>query len=204
VAVIRFGMTRERLKEFVPGGEKANGGARRLSSVLERALTDGAFRRSLARPAGAAWRLRTVDGSRRGSGRRSRGAGARGRSGMAIIARPSCGRTSAQPALAAKKGGRMPKALAGLAGLEHKTPRRWRCFRQSGAPDGFARPAQRILRPRTARGLRRRRDDRRQGHDADHLCDRIAKTGSEVVIPPKRNRTFKRPRRRVLQEAEHH
>ena len=31
-----------------------------------------------------------------------------------------------------------------------------------------------------------------KGYDADHLCDRIAKTGSEVVIPPKRNRTFKR------------
>jgi putative transposase len=31
-----------------------------------------------------------------------------------------------------------------------------------------------------------------KGYDADHLCDRIAKTGGEVVIPPKRNRTFKR------------
>ena len=31
-----------------------------------------------------------------------------------------------------------------------------------------------------------------KGYGADHLCDRIAKTGSEVVIPPKRNRTFKR------------
>jgi putative transposase len=28
-----------------------------------------------------------------------------------------------------------------------------------------------------------------KGYDADHLCDRIASTGSEVVIPPKRNRT---------------
>ena len=32
-----------------------------------------------------------------------------------------------------------------------------------------------------------------KGYDADHLCDRIAETGSEVVIPPKRNRTVKRP-----------
>ena len=32
-----------------------------------------------------------------------------------------------------------------------------------------------------------------KGYDADHLCDRIAETGGEVVIPPKRNRTFKRP-----------
>ena len=31
-----------------------------------------------------------------------------------------------------------------------------------------------------------------KGYDADHLCDRIAETGSEVVIPPKRNRTVKR------------
>lgn len=32
-----------------------------------------------------------------------------------------------------------------------------------------------------------------KGYDADPLCDRIAKTGGEAVIPPKRNRTFKRP-----------
>ncbi len=32
-----------------------------------------------------------------------------------------------------------------------------------------------------------------KGYDADHLCDRIVEIGSEVVIPPKRNRTFKRP-----------
>ena len=31
-----------------------------------------------------------------------------------------------------------------------------------------------------------------KGYDADHLCDRIAETGSEVVIPPKRNRTVLR------------
>jgi len=31
-----------------------------------------------------------------------------------------------------------------------------------------------------------------KGYDADHLCDRIEGTGGEVVIPPKRNRTFKR------------
>lgn len=31
-----------------------------------------------------------------------------------------------------------------------------------------------------------------KGYDADHLCDRIAETGSEVVIPPKRNRTVQR------------
>ena len=31
-----------------------------------------------------------------------------------------------------------------------------------------------------------------KGYDADHLCDRIAETGSEVVIPPKRNRTAQR------------
>ena len=32
-----------------------------------------------------------------------------------------------------------------------------------------------------------------KGYDADHLCDRIARTGGKPVIPPKRNRTFKRP-----------
>lgn len=31
-----------------------------------------------------------------------------------------------------------------------------------------------------------------KGYDADHLCDRIEETGGKVVIPPKRNRTFKR------------
>jgi transposase len=32
-----------------------------------------------------------------------------------------------------------------------------------------------------------------KGYDADHLCDKIAESGGEPVIPPKRNRTFKRP-----------
>ncbi len=31
-----------------------------------------------------------------------------------------------------------------------------------------------------------------KGYDADHLYETIAETGSEVVIPPKRNRTIKR------------
>jgi putative transposase len=32
-----------------------------------------------------------------------------------------------------------------------------------------------------------------KGYDADHLCDTIAESGGQAVIPPKRNRTFKRP-----------
>src|SRR4051812_10859691 len=32
-----------------------------------------------------------------------------------------------------------------------------------------------------------------KGYDADHLCDKIAATGAEIVIPPKRNRKIKRP-----------
>ena len=31
-----------------------------------------------------------------------------------------------------------------------------------------------------------------KGYDADHLCEKIAESGSEVVIPPKRNRTVQR------------
>ena len=31
-----------------------------------------------------------------------------------------------------------------------------------------------------------------KGYDADHLCDRIADTGGEPVIPPKRNHISKR------------
>ena len=31
-----------------------------------------------------------------------------------------------------------------------------------------------------------------KGYDADHLWEKIAETGSEVVIPPKRNRIIKR------------
>jgi putative transposase len=31
-----------------------------------------------------------------------------------------------------------------------------------------------------------------KGYDADHLCDSIAETGAEVVIPPKRNRKTQR------------
>jgi putative transposase len=32
-----------------------------------------------------------------------------------------------------------------------------------------------------------------KGYDADHLCERIAASGGEIVILPKRNRTVKRP-----------
>lgn len=32
-----------------------------------------------------------------------------------------------------------------------------------------------------------------KGYDADHLCDRLAQTGADVVIPPKRNRKLQRP-----------
>lgn len=32
-----------------------------------------------------------------------------------------------------------------------------------------------------------------KGYDADHLCDRLAQTGADVVIPPKRNRKVQRP-----------
>lgn len=32
-----------------------------------------------------------------------------------------------------------------------------------------------------------------KGYDADHLANRIAENGAEVVIPPKRNRKLQRP-----------
>ena len=32
-----------------------------------------------------------------------------------------------------------------------------------------------------------------KGYDADHLADRIAESGAEIVIPPKRNRKVQRP-----------
>ena len=32
-----------------------------------------------------------------------------------------------------------------------------------------------------------------KGYDANHLVDSIAKAGTEVVIPPKRNRKLQRP-----------
>jgi putative transposase len=31
-----------------------------------------------------------------------------------------------------------------------------------------------------------------KGYDADHLCDKLAQTGTDVVIPPKRNRKVQR------------
>ena len=31
-----------------------------------------------------------------------------------------------------------------------------------------------------------------KGYDADHLCDKIAETGAQIVIPPKRNRKVQR------------
>jgi transposase len=48
------------------------------------------------------------------------------------------------------------------------------------------------LRTWTCRWLHCKRHDRRQGYDADHLCQGIAETGAEVVIPPKRNRKVQR------------
>lgn len=32
-----------------------------------------------------------------------------------------------------------------------------------------------------------------KGYDADHLCEKLAVAGAQIVIPPKRNRNFKRP-----------
>jgi putative transposase len=32
-----------------------------------------------------------------------------------------------------------------------------------------------------------------KGYDADHLCAKIAETGAQIVIPPKRNRKVQRP-----------
>ena len=32
-----------------------------------------------------------------------------------------------------------------------------------------------------------------KAYDADHLCDTLARTGAEIVIPPKRNRRQQRP-----------
>lgn len=32
-----------------------------------------------------------------------------------------------------------------------------------------------------------------KGYDLDHLCEKIARTGGEVIIPPKRNRIVKLP-----------
>lgn len=32
-----------------------------------------------------------------------------------------------------------------------------------------------------------------KGYDADHLHGKIARTGAEIVIPPRRNRTIQRP-----------
>ena len=37
-----------------------------------------------------------------------------------------------------------------------------------------------------------------KGYDADHFCEKLAEAGSQIVIPPKRNRTFQRCR--TLQE----
>ena len=37
-----------------------------------------------------------------------------------------------------------------------------------------------------------------KGYDADHLANRIAEAGTEVVIPPKRNRKVQRPYDRDL------
>jgi putative transposase len=64
----------------------------------------------------------------------------------------------------------------------------------SGAPDRLARPTQRHrLRARVDRRLCPDVTIADKGYDADHLCAKIAESGGQPVIPPKRNRTFKRP-----------
>jgi putative transposase len=42
-----------------------------------------------------------------------------------------------------------------------------------------------------------------KGYDADHLCGRIAQTGGQPVIPPKRNPTSKRPYEAELYKKRH-
>ena len=112
----------ERIKEFVPGGTKGQArAAHRQPSVFGRALMDGAFGRPLARPAGAAWRLRTVkrryyrwiemgvlDGMLAALAREA---------DLEWLMIDSTIVRAHQHAAGARKqkGGRMPRALAGLA-----------------------------------------------------------------------------------------
>ena len=78
-----------------------------------------------------------------------------------------------------------------------------RCARQSGSADRLARQRNDIA---FAHGLidsfAADATIGDNGYDADHLCERIAETGSEVVIPPKRNRTVRRPYDVALRRAD--
>ena len=93
-----------------------------------------------------------------------------------------------------QKGERMPRALGARGGLSTKI---------HAAGDALGNPVRLIGSPGQRHeiafahelidGFVADATIADKGSDADHLCDRIAETGSEVVIPPKRNRTVQRP-----------
>ena len=93
-----------------------------------------------------------------------------------------------------KKGVGCPRPWSLPRRPEHQNPRRWRRARQSRAADRLARTAYDIAFAHDlVEGFAADVTIGDKGYDADHLCDWIVETGSQVVIPPKRNRTFKRP-----------
>ena len=98
------------------------------------------------------------------------------------------------PAHAGKKGAECPGPWPLPRRPEHQNPRRRRCARQSGAADRLARTRNDIAFAHDLiDGFAADVTIADKGYDADHLCERITQTGGEVVIPPKRNRSFKRP-----------
>ena len=191
----------ERLKDFVPGGRKGKRGPRsdnrRFLNALLWMARSGARWRDLREQLGdhGAVKRRYYRWIERGvAGRGPRCAFARGRSGVAddrLHHRSSASACSRrQPA---KRGAHAQGLGRSRGGLSTK-------FHVAG--DALGNPVRLIGSPgqrndiafahELVDGFEADVTIADKGYDADHLCDRIAETGSEVVIPPKRNRTVQR------------
>src|SRR6202167_4967840 len=169
--------------------------------MSECAVVDGAVRRALARPAKVVWQARggeapllPLDRDGR-SRRRPCRAGARSRSGMAD--------DRFHHRAGASAGGRRKPAKRGANAQGLGRSRGGLSTKIHAAGDALGNPVRLIGSPgqrndiafahQLIEGFAADVTIADKGYDADHLCDRIAETGSEVVIPPKRNRTVKRP-----------
>src|ERR1700753_427785 len=93
------------------------------------------------------------------------------------------------PGRAGSNGGGCPRPGPLSRGLEHQDPRRHRGARPSIRL--IASPGQRndiAFAHDLIDGIQAEATIADKGYDADHLAGRIVDGGSEVVIPPKRNR----------------
>jgi putative transposase len=185
----------ERIKGFVPGGRKGKRGPRTDNRKFL------AIRRPLARSTGTAWRLSlgeaallSLDRDGR-AGRYAGNARPRGRSGMADDRQHDRAGASA-----CCRGARRGQRGADAQGLGRS--RGGLSTKIHAATEALGLPIRLIASPGQRNdiafahdlidGIQAEATIADEGYDADHLAGRIVDGGSEVVIPPKRNRKHQR------------